>query len=46
MWVKINKPTTKVDYNLQEIGTPNLKQVVADFIKKHSLKSNVGTLIS
>jgi len=31
--VKINKPTTRVEYNLQEIGTPDLAEVIKDFIK-------------
>ncbi len=35
--IKINKPNTRVYYNLQEIGDPNLGQVVDDFIKKHNL---------
>ena len=35
--VKINKPNTKVDYELQEIGSPNLKDVIGDFLKKHNL---------
>ncbi len=36
--VKITKPTTKVDYDLQEIGKPNLKDILDDFVKKHNLK--------
>ncbi|MCL1832473.1 MAG: cyclic 2,3-diphosphoglycerate synthase [Oscillospiraceae bacterium] len=32
--VKINKPCVKVDYTLQEIGNPDLKDVMADFIAK------------
>ncbi|MCK9617064.1 MAG: cyclic 2,3-diphosphoglycerate synthase [Lentimicrobiaceae bacterium] len=35
--IKINKPTVKVGYELQEIGEPNLEQVIDDFIKKHNL---------
>jgi len=35
--VKINKPTVKVGYDLQEIGTPNLTGVLNDFVKKHNL---------
>jgi len=30
--VKIEKPTVRVGYELQEIGTPNLTQVLARFI--------------
>jgi len=36
--VKINKPTVKVGYDLQEIGTPDLAQAVQDFIQKKNLK--------
>lgn len=36
--VKINKPTVKIGYDLQEIGTPNLEQIVDEFIAKHNLK--------
>ena len=35
--IKINKPTVKVRYDLQEIGYPNLDSVLCDFIKKHDL---------
>jgi len=35
--VKINKPSTRVTYNLQEIGEPNLAEVINDFVKKHNL---------
>jgi predicted GTPase len=36
--IKINKPSTRVYYNLQEIGRPNLDMVLEDFIKKHNLR--------
>ena len=36
--VKINKPNTRVYYDLQEIGFPNLEEIVGEFIKKHNLK--------
>ena len=35
--VKINKPSTKVDYDLEEIGRPKLSDVLGDFVKKHNL---------
>ncbi|MEN8121030.1 MAG: cyclic 2,3-diphosphoglycerate synthase [Bacteroidota bacterium] len=35
--VKIDKPNTRVYYDLQEIGEPNLDQVLTDFTKKHGL---------
>ena len=35
--IKIDKPNTRVYYNLQEIGRPNLGMVLDDFMKKHNL---------
>ena len=35
--VKINKPSTRVYYDLQEIGEPDLKMVLEEFIEKHGL---------
>ena len=35
--VKINKPATKVDYDLEEIGRPKLSDVLGDFVKKMNL---------
>jgi len=35
--IKINKPNTRVYYDLQEIGDPNLTQVIDEFVKKHNL---------
>lgn len=35
--VKINKPNTRVYYDLQEIGIPNFDEVIDDFVKKHNL---------
>ncbi len=35
--VKINKPYTRVYYDLQEIGSPNLTDVLNDFVTKHNL---------
>jgi len=35
--IKIDKPSTRVYYNLQEIGRPNLTSMLDDFIKKHNL---------
>ena len=32
--IKINKPNTRVKYNLQEIGRPNMEDVLEGFIKK------------
>jgi predicted GTPase len=36
--IKINKPSTRIRYDLQEIGRPNLEDVLKDFVKKHNLK--------
>ena len=36
--IKIKKPNTRVYYDLQEIGDPNLTQVINEFIKTHKLK--------
>ena len=35
--IKIDKPSTRVYYNLQEIGRPDLGMVLDDFVKKHNL---------
>jgi predicted GTPase len=35
--VKIKKPTVKVGYDLEEIGSPNLAQVLDEFCKRHNL---------
>lgn len=39
--LKINKPYTRVFYDLQEIGEPNLGQVLDEFIGKMGLKVKV-----
>ncbi len=36
--IKINKPNTRVYYDLQEIGSPNFDEIITDFVKKHNLK--------
>ena len=35
--INIKKPNTRVYYDLQEIGKPDLAEVIDDFIKKHKL---------
>ena len=35
--IKIKKPNTRVYYDLQEIGEPNLNQVIEEFVRKTSL---------
>ena len=35
--IKINKPNTRVYYNLQEIGKPDFETVLDDFIRRHKL---------
>ena len=36
--IKINKPNTRVYYDLQEIGSPNLSEILDSFIKTHKLR--------
>jgi predicted GTPase len=36
--IKIDKPNTRVRYELQEIGKPDLVDILSDFVKKHGLK--------
>lgn len=39
--IRISKPHVTVGYELQEIGTPNLEQILTEFVKKKNLvKSN------
>ncbi len=41
--VKIDKPTVRVEYNLQEIGTPTFCALVCDFLKnKQLINTNCG----
>jgi predicted GTPase len=35
--IKIEKPATRVFYNLQEIGRPNLDEVLDEFLKRQGL---------
>ncbi len=35
--IDIKKPTVRVHYDLQEIGTPTLKEILDDFVKKYKL---------
>jgi predicted GTPase len=35
--IKIKKPNTRVYYDLQEIGKPDLSDVLGEFVKKHKL---------
>ena len=35
--ISINKPTTRVHYELDEVGTPNLSDILKDFIQEHKL---------
>lgn len=35
--IQIKKPHTRVYYDLQEIGEPNLKEVLDEFVQKHKL---------
>jgi len=35
--ININKPSTRVFYDLQEIGNPNLEDILGDFVEEHKL---------
>jgi predicted GTPase len=35
--IKIRKPNTRVFYDLQEIGTPTLDEILSEFIKKNNI---------
>jgi predicted GTPase len=35
--IKISKPNTRVYYDLEEVGTPNLEEVLSDFVKRNHL---------
>jgi len=35
--IKIKKPNTRVYYDLQEIGSPDLEEILENFVKKHGL---------
>ncbi|MBO1005262.1 cyclic 2,3-diphosphoglycerate synthase [Pseudogracilibacillus auburnensis] len=36
--IDINKPCTRVHYDLDEVGSPNLTEILHDFIQEHQLK--------
>ena len=36
--IKINKPFLEVTYELQEIGSPNLEDVIVEFCQKKFIK--------
>jgi len=40
--VKIKKPSTRVYYDLQEIGKPDMVDVLTEFVKKHKIKKGKG----
>jgi predicted GTPase len=35
--INIGKPHTRVSYELQELGTPNLEDILSEFVRAHSL---------
>ncbi len=37
--IKINKPSVRVGYDLQEIGKPELNGIISDFLKKKKIKT-------
>jgi predicted GTPase len=40
--MKINKPNTRVYYDLQEIGRPDLTDILGEFVKRHKLAWTSG----
>ena len=36
--ININKPYTRVHYELDEISSPNLTEIINDFVKQHNLE--------
>lgn len=38
--ININKPSTRVHYDLEEVGDLHLKDVLDEFVKKHELKKD------
>ena len=39
--IKINKPNTRVYYNLEEISSPDLTELLDDFLKKLKIKTKL-----
>jgi predicted GTPase len=39
--LKINKPSVRIRYDLQEIGKPDLEDVLGEFVRKHGLTKSV-----
>ena len=37
--IKIKKPNTRVYYDLQEIGKPDMNDILVDFLKKNKIKT-------
>jgi len=35
--IDIKKPAVRIGYELQEIGKPDLEDVIDDFLKKHNI---------
>jgi predicted GTPase len=35
--IAIKKPNTRVFYDLQEIGSPNLEEIMYEFVERHRL---------
>ena len=43
--IKINKPTTRVFYDLQSIGEPSFESVIEEFLVKKGIKKELGELV-
>ncbi len=39
--IDINKPYTRVHYELEEINSPNLTEIIQNFIEKHNLEKQI-----
>ena len=43
--IKINKPSTRVFYDLQSIGEPSFESVIEEFLVKKGMKKELGELV-
>lgn len=44
--IKINKPSTRVFYDLQSIGTPSFEEVVGEFLMKKGISKGMEELVN
>jgi len=43
--INIRKPSTRVFYDLQSIGKPNLEEVVEEFLIKHNIETGIEEMV-